>query len=608
MPAFFALQLSSGCTNGAGFITLADAGSPAADFDYTIIGAASGPVGGGTISAADLPLTFEGLANDSYTVSVRPNGEPEASRRVSISCSAVLKLRLANVVATPVTVAGGTGSLVFDVTGNGSRAFDVYLYRSASGGVPGSLVFSQLNATTPVGFQIPNLPAGTYSMQVYAVDPSLPVSDVDQVRVTIGPFVPAPRGGCTDRSATNYDPAATFDDGSCAYLPPAVPTPVFAVPLLNPLRFVQAEIPDGCQTFETLDNTLFCQQQRPGQQQRPLFYQPVAYCDPVRVQVLTNYPSVEAIVHQLPGGQTVGPPQPLRKVLALQGEAPLLQVELSAALDGNTYVISATGGLAPSLLAATRVALVLDTGGPALAYRVLSSGRASATVDEDFLIINRPYVATPTGTYPAVSWQLAGPGFNVWEQTLELSALPPGGYEIRLHGYDAANHSAEATSEPLRLADAHENTVVLDYGNTDNAFGTVWSTGYRARLRVPGTFFRQKNAGTSQVHRNSDDSVVVLASTAQRRTLLETYWLPDWLHEKLFLATRLDSLRVNGQPGTAPEAYDWSPNRAYPLSSGRVAIEPAGWLGAGNGDDTGANDTGEGLLVLRRGGFLQLRG
>ena len=36
--------------------------------------------------------------------------------------------------------------------------------------------------------------------------------------LTIAPCAP-PTGGCTDTMATNYDPSAAFEDGSCIYPP-----------------------------------------------------------------------------------------------------------------------------------------------------------------------------------------------------------------------------------------------------------------------------------------------------------------------------------------------------------------------------------------------------
>ena len=519
---------------------------------------------------------------------------------------------ISNVRVSAPPTATGTGSVKLDVSGlNGP--VDAVLF-VAYFNIPSSVIAASLPASTPgADFAIAGLAPHEYIL--YLLTPGTNPDGIGagnfsgveaQASFFVPSFTPAPRGGCPDRSADNYDPEATYNDGSCLYSPPAVPDPVFEVPLLNPLRFVQAAVLDECEVFETPDNTLFCQQQRPGMQRRPLFLQPVAFCDATRVQVLTNYPSVEAIMHRLRDNQVVGDPQPLTKVRAQTGAAPWAPVELDSDSTGNTYVISATGGLAPSLLASARLRLRFADGGPEQTYRILRSGLASAAVAQDFLVLDRPWAAPPAGSYPAVSWELSGPGFNVWEGTLDWSGLPAGDYYVRLHAYDADNRSAAATSEPVQLSAAPPNTVVVEYGNVDNAFGMVFNTGIRPRLRVPGTFFRQKNAGTLTEHRNSDGTAEVLASTAQRLTTLEVYGAPAWLHEKLFLATRLDWLQVNGRRGHVSGAYEAPELRQYPLSAGHVDVEQRAWLGAGNGDDAG-NDSGDSLLVLRTGGFVKLR-
>lgn len=518
-------------------------------------------------------------------------------------------LQLFNLRPVAPTTPGGLGSLQFDLLRNiGPATAVVNLVRLQSAGDPGGIVWNNFIPVPAANIVVPNLLPGQYDLSTYNV---YDASDTSGAIITIPVYVPAPRGGCTDPDAANYDPTATFEDGSCQYGPPPVPTPVFDVPLLNALRFVQVAIPDGVTTFETADNTLFCQQHRPGQQLRPQYFQPVAAGDPVSVQVLTNYPNVEAIIHRHRDGVALAT-QPLPKVQMLQGPSLFQFVALSSDGNGNTRLIIPGAPLPPSLRAATRVSLLLVIGGTPQIFRVLRSGQASVSETDDFLILNRPWAELPGGNIypgmiPAVSWELTGP-FNVWQRELDLSGLPAGDYEIRLHGYDADNHSATAISEPIRYASTQPDTVVVEYRNQDNAFGMVFNTGITPRLRVPGTFFRQKLGGSITSQRNSDGTAVTLASTAQRLITFETYQLPAYLHEKLAVACRLDLLRLNGLRCQTETAYEATEVRQYPLSSGRVSVEQVDWLGAGNSDDAGPNDTGDDFLVLRVGGFVKLRG
>jgi hypothetical protein len=410
------------------------------------------------------------------------------------------------------------------------------------------------------------------------------------------PVVP----GCTDAAASNYAAGATADDGSCTYTPPPAPEPFFNVPLLQGLRFV---VRGGA--FETVDNVLFCEQRRPGQQMRPYFYQLVEYGDTVRVQVLTSYAAVSATVLRH-GGAAVGPATPLQRVLTLEGSAAPLAVALREDVaSGTTQLRAAAGGaLPPGLLTAPRLTL---GGAVAGTYRITAAQPGSVVSLDDYVVLNRPWLAPAAGDCTA-SWLRRGPGYNVWEAELPLAALAAGYYQVRLAATAPGWAPVEALSEPLHLAERHENTVVLDYRNADNCFGLVFTTGLTPRLRVPGTFFRQTNGGTLSTYRASAGSLTTLASTATRRQQFEAYGLPAYLHEKLFLAFRLDELRVNGERYETEEAYETTENRGYPLSGGRIVLEPADWLGGGNGDDAGLDEAPDNALALRRGGYLLLRG
>ncbi|TPG66060.1 hypothetical protein [Hymenobacter nivis] len=441
------------------------------------------------------------------------------------------------------------------------------------------------------------VPPGTYVGTIYDASPAA-FPSFDTVPLVVNP--PPAIYGCTDRAATNYQGTATADDGSCVYTPPAPAPAFFDVPPLQALRFAVRDLPGA--EFPGPDAQLFCEQARPGQQVRPLFYQPVAQADQVRVQVLTNYSAVAAslLVH---GGGPVGAPVALQQVLTLEGIAAPVAVVLSQDLaSGNTRLAAAAGGaLPPGLLATGRVVLA---GAAAGTYRVTAAVPGTVVALDDYLVLNRPWAAV-AGNVTA-SWTLQGPGYNVWEATLAVAALS-GYYQVQLSATRAGAPNRVAVCEPIQVKAQHPATVVLDFRNGDNCFKTVFSTGFAPRLRVPGTFFRQTNGGTEESYRGSAGALTVLESTGQRLFALETFVLPPWLHEKLYLVCRLDELRVNGQPYATDQAYEPAEQGPYPLTTGRVVLEQQEALGLGNGDDAGADETvPDNALQLRRGDYLQL--
>jgi hypothetical protein len=414
--------------------------------------------------------------------------------------------------------------------------------------------------------------------------------------IYVGPII----RGCTDATATNYDASATIENGTCAYIPP-VAKPFFSVPLLQALRFV---VRGGA--GKGFDQTLFCEQPRPGQQKRPYYYQLFQRDDQLRVQVLTSYDQVAATIHRH-GGAAVGAAIPLTRVRTLSGPATPLAVTLREhPATGTTQVLAVGGGaLPPSLLAAARLTLAGAASGT---YRITQATPGSVLQLDDTVLLNRPWQAA-AGAVTA-TWLLVGPGYNVYEADLPLDGLGDDYYQVKLRATSSTQPwpAVVAESEPLHLKAEHKDTVTLDYTNGDNCFGMVFATGITPRLRVWATFFRQKNGGTIRDYEDSAANRTLLSSTAARLTTLETYGQPAYIHEKLYLACRLDYLLINGERCATPAAYETGEVREYALSGGHADMQKTNWLGVGNGDDIGVDDAPDNALGLTQGGYLLLSG
>jgi hypothetical protein len=147
-------------------------------------------------------------------------------------------------------------------------------------GVSGGIVAMQaVPGTSTYSYTQRDIPAGqAYRVVVYDASPAKLPGFETRIVVDPQPIVT----GCTDPSALNYAEGATNENGTCTYSPPAPPAPFFNVPLLQALRFV---VRGG--DFETMDNVLFCEQARPGQQMRPYFYQLVERGDTAAYEVST---------------------------------------------------------------------------------------------------------------------------------------------------------------------------------------------------------------------------------------------------------------------------------------------------------------------------------
>lgn len=471
--------------------------------------------------------------------------------------------------------------------------------------IPGVIVNGPLTMDAPTtgfgnyAYLAENIPPGaSYEVFVYDAGPNhLPGFSR---AFTVDP-APVQVRGCTDPTATNYAAGATADDGSCQYTPPVV-KPFFSVPLLQSLRFVvRGSLRQG------FDSLLFCEQPRPGQQKRPYYYQLVQYDDQLRVQVLTSYDQVAATVYHH-GGAAAGAAVALQRVLTLSGPTAPLPVVLSEHAPTGTTQLRAVGGgaLPPSLLAAARLTLGGAVSGT---YRLTQATPGSLLLLDDAVVLNRPWQAVGAGAVTA-TWLLTGPGFNVYEADIPLDALGAGYYQVKLRASSSTQDwpVVTADSEPLHLKARHADTVTLDYKNADNCFGMVFSTGITPRLRLWATFFRQKNGGTLTDYEDSAANRTILSSTATRLTTLETYGLPAYQHERVYLALRLDYVLVNGERHATPAAYETSDVRTYALSGGHADLQKTSWLGVGNGDDAGVDDAPDNVLGLINGDYLLLTG
>lgn len=191
--------------------------------------------------------------------------------------------------------------------------------------------------------------------------------------------------------------------------------------------------------------------------------------------------------------------------------------------------------------------------------------------------------------------------FNVYEIPHTFNEIPNGCYYVKLTAFDA-DSSLVARSEPLDIQDKHENCLLIEARNVDNAFGLAFSFGYTIVLWIPGLLGHKRRPGGERVtSRNSDYSLVKVSAKKQRTFDLETFMLPPWLHEKLSVLFDCDFYTINGVPYQTTEGYG-DPAYIYKflLANSSVRVEQVAWLDKYNSDDAGT--------VADIGGFISANG
>jgi len=421
--------------------------------------------------------------------------------------------------------------------------------------------------------------------------------------------VPVP--GCTDRTATNYDPDATEDDGSCEYAPEVI-KPYFAVPLMNSLRLVSPVEPNGADILQTLDNVLFCNETRNSERANPGYAQKVCQVDNIVTQFRSNYTQHLVKVVSWFDGSLASSFAPVKKVQN-RGLKRQYMGWLAAHTVDNILVLGKTRiyfnkAKLPINFVEDDLIEVLNAGPMSGRYTI-----ESVELDEfeqiPFLVINKAFTGNArlncnlSSTYDA---QL----YDVYEFRLPLADLPTDtAYQVILTATDPNPTFAdvEFVSEPIALRVSHERTNLITFRNSDNAFDIDFSTGILCGIRVESEFFERQPGGEHKNQRQPNNSLIKTVGRPARKVLFETFELPPYLHEKLaVIFNDCDFLTINGVEYISEENYD-VPNysKKYALAKSSVVLEQVAPFTSLNDAELADPLLEEGGFIIVNTGFLQ---
>lgn len=440
-----------------------------------------------------------------------------------------------------------------------------------------------------------NVPAGTYPGALADSTPSL--QQTVSFTVTVDAYMQPAVSGCTDPAADNYDPSATQDDGSCQYTP-VVRQPYFDVPKMQSLRYVVA----GGSAF---DNTLLADED-------PLDFNIEHYCQKVEqgdtlvLQALSNYQGAPLLTIRRCTDKGIALTVPGVKVQTGAGQTASFEVYLKPdPMSGFTRIYFNEDALPLPFLPGQRVTISstgtsLDRTYP---LRDVLEDAAAAV----------PYLRV-LGAFPSGNIRIDGSltttylvqQYDTYQFVVPFLGIAEGCYYSEITAVDADFADALATSEPLEVASVHAYTKVLAYRNFDNAYGLNYSHGLVNRQRVTSRFFDRRPTGEKTVLRNDDSELVLLSASVYGKVYLETLLLPSWLHEVLFVAFAHDFVKVDEERVVLEGEYTYEPVERYSLGKGTALLERHKFLGAGNRDDVGDPDLGNGPFLLANNKYLQV--
>lgn len=378
----------------------------------------------------------------------------------------------------------------------------------------------------------------------------------------------------------------------------------FDIPMLNSLKFINKITPDNITSYQTPDNVLFCDQYFPGFKKGVNYFQKLCKVDRPVIQMLSDFPSHQVFIKNYSTGAIVAGfsvdlvEQNVGKVVDYA-----VTIRNHTGFAGKSRVYFNVGAIPIPLSIGDSVQVLDNLDGFNGSYAIQEI-LTDLTLGVQYLVINLSYNIAATSSNATGRFDASTVDYNVYECTLNLSALADGNYYAEVNAWDDSSNQALWTSEPFNLKTTHPDTVLIRYKNVDNAFDVSWTTGYEGIVRIEGILFKRLPGGERETSRDADYTLRKISAKKQRILMLETYMLPPWLHEKLSVVFDLDYFTINGVEYQSSEGYN-EPEYIdrFKLSNASIKVEQVGWFTKYNSDDLGTvNESG---FILTETGFIK---
>lgn len=164
------------------------------------------------------------------------------------------------------------------------------------------------------------------------------------------------------------------------------------------------------------------------------------------------------------------------------------------------------------------------------------------------------------------------PDLKVYELELPFVDVPEGAYQAYFNTF---------VSEPFRVFDQAERTILLKYKNSRNDYDTVFDTGIQFEFRTYGSIDNYVPQNDREVFTDQRHNVTQLSSVAFRRFNfvmgMIDYGMPAWMVDKYNLITQCDQVSYNNIYYQIPEDtnIEVTQNNDYSyIWEAKVDIEP----------------------------------
>lgn len=193
---------------------------------------------------------------------------------------------------------------------------------------------------------------------------------------------------------------------------------------------------------------------------------------------------------------------------------------------------------------------------------------------------------------------LASGGY--YEGYLEISSvLAEDVYRIEVQGFDdnmgvtpslyllnvtivnTDSYTVVAKSDCLDIKSEHDCSKLITYSNHRNFAGLNFETSSPDEsfyLRVPCVFFHERFPEEDEVMKLTSQ-IVTLNGTLEAQRLMETDYMPYYMHRKLKLVLKMTSVEIDGQNWVKSEAYEIQEgNKRFPRKMAKVYLNEADYV------------------------------
>ncbi len=132
-----------------------------------------------------------------------------------------------------------------------------------------------------------------------------------------------------------------------------------------------------------------------------------------------------------------------------------------------------------------------------------------------------------------------------------------------------------AKSDCIDLKESHLCTELIEYTNPTNFDDIDYETGSPSPtfyLRVPAMFHEEDNPQTQEDSELSNGVIVTRRQTIQEKTLLETGYMPNYMHKKLQKVLMHETIIIQDTQWKRRDAYEANPIKKYNLKRAEVLL------------------------------------